>query len=393
MQCGGGPPEGNSVTEPVLQVEGLSVDYEVGAGTFHAVQDVSFELHPGRVLGIVGERGCGKSTLAHAIPRLLQEPPARIRSGSVLFRGIDLLTLPKWQLPRVRGTGISMVFQEPINSLNPAYRIYDQVAEAIHIRRLRESGQAPGLVSPQEPFDYSKSKAPSVAEVFMKPLVPSTGPASKRRRYSRDAQELMPIVLGYLNLVRINDPETILNLYPHELSGGMRQRIMIAIALSGRPSLLIADEPTSALDITIQAQVLTLMKELMSEVRTSILFISHDLGVIAEMADDVGVMYAGHLVEFGPLEDVYTNPRHPYTKLLIRAIPEGYKRSGPLPALAGSVPSLANVPPGRPLHPRCPLAKNVCTSVPGPGLEPAQGASSRSHLAACYFSDEVARLP
>src|SRR2546422_1773322 len=393
MQCGGGPPEGNSVTEPVLQVEALSVDYEVGAGPFHAVQDVSFELHPGRVLGIVGETGCGKSTLAHAIPRLLQEPPARIRSGSVRFQGIDLLKLPRWQLPRVRGTGISMVFQEPINSLNPAYRIYDQVAEAIHIRRLRESGQAPGLVSPQEPFDYSKPKMPKTGEVLLKPLVPSRGPASRRPTFSKDAQDLRVTVLEYLKLVRINDPETILNLYPHELSGGMRQRVMIAIALSGRPSLLIADEPTSALDITIQAQVLTLMKELMTEIRTSILFISHDLGVIAEMADDVGVLYAGHLVEFGPVEDVYTNPLHPYTKLLIRAIPEGYKRTGPLPALAGSVPSLANAPPGCPFHPRCPLAKNVCTSDPGPVLEPAKGASSRSHLAACYFSDEVARLP
>jgi len=381
------------MTEPVLHVKHLSIDYEVGAGTFHAVQDVSFELHPGRVLGIVGETGCGKSTLAHAIPRLLQEPPARIRSGSVLFRGIDLLTLPKWQLPRVRGTGISMVFQEPINSLNPAYRIYDQVAEAIHIRRLRESGQAPGLVSPPEPFDYSKSKAPSVAEVFMKPLVPSTGPASKRRRYSRDAQELMPIVLGYLNLVRINDPETILNLYPHELSGGMRQRIMIAIALSGRPSLLIADEPTSALDITIQAQVLTLMKELMTEIRTSILFISHDLGVIAEMADDVGVMYAGHLVELGPVDQVYHDPRHPYTKGLLRSAPNKYKSEGPLPSLPGSVPNLSRLPRGCPFHPRCVLVHADCKTDPGPKLTQAVDAAGPEHLAACYYSKEVPGIP
>src|SRR5437016_13905562 len=144
------------MAEALLDIRGLSIDYEVGAGVFHAISDLSLQITPGRVLGMVGETGCGKSTLAHAIPRLLQEPPARIRSGSVRFRGIDLLKLPRWQLPRVRGTGISMVFQEPINSLNPAYRIYDQVAEAIRIRRLRESGQAPGLVSPQEPFDYSK---------------------------------------------------------------------------------------------------------------------------------------------------------------------------------------------------------------------------------------------
>src|SRR5437867_2356499 len=392
MQCGGGPPEGNSVTEPVLQVEGLSVDYEVGAGTFHAVQDVSFELHPGRVLGIVGETGCGKSTLAHAIPRLLQEPPARIRRGIVRFRGIDLLKLPRWQLPRVRGTGISMVFQEPINSLNPAYRIYDQVAEAIRIRRLRESGQAPGLVSPQEPFDYSKPKMPNVGEVLLKPLVPSKGPASRRPMFSKDAQDLRATVLEYLKLVRINDPDTILNLYPHELSGGMRQRVMIAIALSGRPSLLIADEPTSALDITIQAQVLTLMKELMTEIRTSILFISHDLGVIAEMADDVGVMYACHLVELGPVDQVYRDPRHPYTKALLRSVPKQYKDQGPLPSLPGSVPNLSDLPAGCTFHPRCPLAQNLCAREPGPPLEPAKGARSSDHKAACYFSEEVASL-
>jgi len=381
------------VTEPVLQVERLSVDYEVGAGTFHAVQDVSFELHPGRVLGIVGETGCGKSTLAHAIPRLLQEPPARIRSGSVRFQGIDLLKLPRWQLPRVRGTGISMVFQEPINSLNPAYRIYDQVAEAIHIRRLRESGQAPGLVSPQEPFDYSKPKMPKTGEVLLKPLVPSRGPASRRPTFSKDAQDLRVTVLEYLKLVRINDPETILNLYPHELSGGMRQRVMIAIALSGRPSLLIADEPTSALDITIQAQVLTLMKELMTEIRTSILFISHDLGVIAEMADDVGVMYAGHLVELGPVDQVYRDPRHPYTKGLLRSAPNKYKAEGPLPSLPGSVPNLSRLPLGCPFHPRCVLAHADCTKDPGPKLTKAVDAAGPEHLAACYYSKDVPGIP
>ncbi len=381
------------MTEPVLQVAHLSVDYEVGAGTFHAVQDVSFDLHPGRVLGIVGETGCGKSTLAHAIPRLLQEPPARIRSGSVLFRGIDLLKLPKWQLPRVRGTGISMVFQEPLNSLNPAYRIYDQVAEAIHIRRLRESGRAPGLVSTQEAFDYSKTKTPNVAEVLMKPLVPSRGPVSRRPRRSRDAPDLRSMVLDYLKLVRINDPETILDLYPHELSGGMRQRIMIAIALSGRPSLLIADEPTSALDITIQAQVLTLMKELMTEVKTSILFISHDLGVIAEMADDVGVMYAGHLVELGPVDEVYRDPRHPYTKGLLRSAPNKYKAEGPLPSLPGSVPNLSRLPRGCPFHPRCVLAHPDCSKDPGPKLTRAVEVAGPEHLAACYYSKEVPSLP
>ena len=381
------------MTEPVLQVENLSVDYVVGEGIRAALRDVSFDLHPGQVLGIVGETGCGKSTLAHAIPRLLAEPPARIRSGRVVFRGIDLVRLPKWQLPQVRGTGISMVFQEPINSLNPAYRIKDQIAEAIHIRHLRESGKEKGLVSPLAPYDYSKRDLPKAAEVLTKPLVPSLAKRKMRLPLEEDKEKLLREVLEYLRLVRINDPETILGLYPHELSGGMRQRVMIAIALSGRPSLLIADEPTSALDITIQAQVLTLMKELMTEVNTSILFISHDLGVIAEMADAVGVMYAGHIVDLGPVDQVYQDPRHPYTKALMRSVPNRYKTDGPLPSLPGSVPNLVRLPTGCTFHPRCPIARPQCSKDPGPALLPAEGASSSQHLAACYFSKDVLGMP
>ena len=376
--------------EPLLVVEDLSIDYEVGAGTFHAVKEVSFRIAPGRVVGIVGETGCGKSTLAHAIPRLLPEPPARIPSGKILFRGMDILKVPKWKLPLVRGTGISMIFQEPINSLNPAFRVFDQLAEAVRIRRLRETGKSPGLAPAMEGFDYSKRKVPKPGDVLAKPVLPSV-PEGRKLAPAVDRQALRGDALEYLRLVRINDPETILGLYPHELSGGMRQRIMIAMALSERPSLLIADEPTSALDITIQAQVLTLMKELIEEIRTSILFISHDLGVIAEMADDVGVMYAGHLVEFGPVAEVYTQPRHPYTKALLRANPRQYKGDGPLPSLPGSVPNLSRLPPGCTFHPRCALARPECREPPGPRLEPVSG--SPGHRTACYFSEEVATLP
>jgi peptide/nickel transport system ATP-binding protein len=375
---------------PLLRIEHLTIDYEVGAGTFHALRDVSLNLDEGQVFGIVGETGCGKSTLAHAIPRLLREPPARIRRGRVLFRGTDVLTLRKWQLPLVRGTGIGMIFQEPINSLNPAYRIYDQVAEAIHIRRLREAGKAEGGVPGLDQFDYSKAPEKKALDRIADPFLPAPKNGD-RPGFHRRRTEYGPEVLDYLRLVRINDPETILDLYPHELSGGMRQRIMIAIALSGKPSLLIADEPTSALDITIQAQVLTLMKELMDEVRTSILFISHDLGVIAEMADSVGVMYAGHLVEVGRVDDVYAHPRHPYTKALLRSAPNQYKDAGPLPSLPGSVPNLSRVPSGCPFHPRCRLARPQCAEDPGPVLETSRGAGL-GHEAACYFGDEVEGL-
>jgi peptide/nickel transport system ATP-binding protein len=184
------------------------------------------------------------------------------------------------------------------------------------------------------------------------------------------------------------------SLFPHELSGGMRQRIMIAMALSGKPALLIADEPTSALDVTIQAQVLTLMKELMEEVRTSIMFISHDLGVIAEMADDVGVMYAGHIIEFGPVGEIFDSPQHPYTKALLRSIPNKYKDEGVLPSLAGSVPNLSKLPDGCSFNPRCPLARDVCRKKPEPPLATLPpGPLGLVHKSACFFPEEVASMP
>jgi peptide/nickel transport system ATP-binding protein len=385
------------MTEPVVTIDDLSITYTVGAGVFHAVDDVSLRLYPGRVVGIVGETGCGKSTLAQAIPRLLPEPPATIGSGRIVFRGVDLVKVPKRKLPMVRGTGIGMIFQEPLNSLNPAFRVFDQIAESIRIRYYREMGWVKSFTGGDPPFDYSKPPITiSAADVLSKPIVPSgaAGDAVRERLQSRS--DYRKEVLEYLRLVRINDPETILDLYPHELSGGMRQRIMIAMALSEKPSLLVADEPTSALDVTIQAQVLTLMKELIDEVQAAILFISHDLGVIAETADEVGVMYAGRIIEYGPVAEVFESPRHPYTKALLRAAPAHYKSDGPLSSISGSVPNLSRPPPGCRFHPRCPLAQPVCRGE-APPLAPIDPSAAPDavgvHRSACYFQAEVPNLP
>ncbi len=383
------------MTEPVLQVNDLTVTYTVGAGTFFAVSDVSLQIEPGQVVGIVGETGCGKSTLAKAIPRLLPEPPASIGSGAIIFRGTDLVKVGRRQLPMVRGTGIGMIFQEPLNSLNPAFRVFDQIAESIRIRHYREMGWLRSFQGGEQPFDYSKPPITTTAAGSLsKAIVPPAAEEAVKDRLATRSQ-FREEVLSYLRLVRINDPETILNLYPHELSGGMRQRIMIAMALSEKPSLLIADEPTSALDVTIQAQVLTLMKELIDEVHAAILFISHDLGVIAETADEVGVMYAGRIVEYGPVAEVFRDPRHPYTKMLLRAAPAHYKNDGPLSTIPGSVPNLSRPPPGCRFHPRCSLARDVCRGE-NPPLAPVDPAASAEsphiHRSACYFQSEVPNL-
>jgi peptide/nickel transport system ATP-binding protein len=385
------------VTEPVLEVDNLTITYTVGAGVFNAVSDVSLRIYPGQVVGIVGETGCGKSTLAQAIPRLLPEPPATIGSGRIVFRGTDLVKVTKHQLPMVRGTGIGMIFQEPLNSLNPSFRVFDQLAESIRIRHYRDIGWARTFQGGPTPFDYSKpAPVASAGSSLLKSVAPdgAVERAAKNRLQSRS--DYREEVLSYLRLVRINDPETILNLYPHELSGGMRQRIMIAMALSEKPALLIADEPTSALDVTIQAQVLTLMKELIDEVHASILFISHDLGVIAETADEIGVMYAGRIVEYGPVAQVFQSPRHPYTKALLKAAPARYKSEGPLSSIAGSVPNLSRPPSGCRFHPRCPLAQEICKGT-APPLAPIDATADPKqpglHKSACYFQKDVPGLP
>jgi oligopeptide/dipeptide ABC transporter ATP-binding protein len=322
----------------VLAVERLETHFFASSGSVAAVDGVSFELRKGETLGLVGESGCGKSVTALSIVGLIPPRAGRVVGGSVRYGGVDLLTLDDDALQHVRGKEISMIFQEPMTALNPVLTIGYQIAEAI---RLHEAIDAP----------------------------------KARER-----------AIGMLRLVQIADPERRFGAYPHELSGGMRQRAMIAMALACNPKVLIADEPTTALDVTIQAQILELIVELQEKLGTAVIMITHDLGVIAETAHRVAVMYAGRVVEDADVEDLFAHPRHPYTAGLLRAIPRlGSsldERAGQrLLAIEGTVPSLRNRPPGCAFAPRCALASEVCHRE-----APPREAKATRHFAACWNS-------
>ena len=301
----------------LLEVANLRTWFESQAGPIRAVDGVDFSLGAGRTLGIVGESGSGKSVSALSIMRLV-EPPGRIQEGSsVVFNGRDLLKLGERELESIRGAEISMVFQEPMTSLNTVYTVGDQIAESVRIHR--------GL----------------------------KGRAARER------------ALEMLKLVGIPEAARRLDDYPHQLSGGMRQRVMIAMALACDPKLIIADEPTTALDVTIQAQILDLLAGLRERLGMAILLITHDLGVVAEMCDDVVVMYAGRVVERGPVADVFTTPQHPYTEALLQSIPMlGMTQAEPLRVIRGSVPSPLDWPEGCRFRPRCDYAFDKCVELP-----------------------------
>jgi peptide/nickel transport system ATP-binding protein len=318
--------------EPLLSVERLTTVFDTTRGPVAAVDDVSFEIGPGETLGLVGESGSGKSVTALSIMRLVQ-PPGRIAGGRVRFKGRDLLTLGERDMQAVRGAEISLIFQEPMTALNPVFRIGDQIAEAlvVHGRATRHEARA-------------------------------------------KAVEL-------LRSVRIPNPESRIRDYPHQLSGGMRQRVMIAIALACQPSLVIADEPTTALDVTIQAEILDLLREMKAAFHLSLLLITHDLGVVAETADRVAVMYAGRIVETGPVRAIFSTPAHPYTRGLLASIPGG--RPGQrLQAIDGSVPLLDDLPPGCAFNPRCPDRFEPCTTAPPPDYPAGPGQTAK-----CYLHD------
>jgi peptide/nickel transport system ATP-binding protein/oligopeptide transport system ATP-binding protein len=294
-------------TNPLLEVRNLKTYFDVRGGILKAVDDVSLTINAGETLGLVGESACGKSVTASSIMRLVPIPPGRIAGGEILFEGTNILRLPASEMRKVRGDKISMIFQEPMTSLNPVFTVGDQVAEVISLHK---------KISQREIRDR-------VIEAF--------------------------------RLVRIPAPETRVNDYPHQMSGGMRQRVMIAMALACRPRLMIADEPTTALDVTIQAQILDLMNNLKEETGASILFITHDLGVIAEMAQRVAVMYAGKIMEAADAETLFGDPQHPYTVGLMSSIPVlGIgKKQRRLSTIPGVVPSLFRLPEGCLYNDRC----------------------------------------
>jgi oligopeptide/dipeptide ABC transporter ATP-binding protein len=317
----------------LIQVKNLRTSFFTADGEVRAVDGVSFAIKEGETLGLVGESGCGKSVTALSILRLVPSPPGKIVGGEILYRDRDLLRLTGEEMRKIRGNEISMVFQEPMTSLNPVFTIGNQIGEAIRLHQ--------GL----------------------------------------GRQEAREKTVEMLRLVKIADPEARIDDYPHQLSGGMRQRVMIAMALSCNPSLLIADEPTTALDVTVQAQILELMRELQTRLGMALLLITHDLGVVAEQADEVAIMYAGRIVERARPKAIFDRPFHPYTAGLLNSLPGAAGKRKRLEAIPGVVPSPLDLPSGCRFRDRCPKAAQVCA-----GAEPQLLEKEKDHWVACYFA-------
>ena len=320
------------MAEPLLSIRNLSVQFFTYQGVVRALEGIDLMIQRGEILGLVGETGCGKSVLARSILRLVPDPPGKITQGEIRFKGEDILRVNGKRLREIRGNEISMIFQEPMSSLNPVFTIGNQMAEVVilHQRVKRERARA--------------------------------------------------ICLEMLSQVKMPDPDRVLSKYPHELSGGMKQRAMIAMELSCRPALLIADEPTTALDVTVQGQVLTILDDLVRRIGASVLFISHDLGVIAQLCDRVSVMYAGRVVETAPVEALFARPRHPYTVGLLQAIPSMHEERDSLMTIPGVVPRLIDPPPGCRFAPRCAKRFEPCDRVVPPLSEVEPG-----HAVACHL--------
>lgn len=322
--------------DDLLVIQDLHTHFFTPDGVVRAIDGVDLRLKKGCTLGLVGESGCGKTVLALSILRLIPDPPGRIVKGSITFDGLDLLKLDDKSIRKIRGNKISMIFQEPMTSLNPVFTIGSQIAEVI--------------------------------------LLHQSHRASTK-------EQALSMTVDMLKMVGITSPDKRINDYPHQLSGGMCQRVMIAMALACRPSLMIADEPTTALDVTTQAQILCLMKDLKDEIDTSILLVTHDLGVVAQSCEEVAVMYTGHVVEFASVEDIFATALHPYTKGLMKAIPRvGARQKGEvLHAIAGNVPTIKDMPKGCTFHPRCPEVMDICRSEYPPVFRP-----KADHIVRCW---------
>jgi oligopeptide/dipeptide ABC transporter ATP-binding protein len=325
--------------KPLLEVKKLKTYFNTEDGLVRAVDGVNFEVYPGEVLGLVGESGCGKSVTSLSIMRLIA-PPGKILEGEILLDGKNLLELPENEMIKVRGNRISMIFQQPQTALNPVFKVSDQIAEVLNIHQ----------------------------------------------DFGREAGRARAVEL--LKMVGIPDAERRAESYPHELSGGMAQRVMIAMALACVPEVLIADEPTTALDVTIQAQILDLMRDLREKMGTSVILITHDLGVVAEIADDVAVMYLGNVVEYADADTIFNNPKHPYTTALLRSIPEIGPTRRRLDPIRGMVPSPFERPSGCPFHTRCDRAMpGICNKV-----VPMPIAVGDHHELRCLLYDEAYRV-
>ncbi|WP_254591254.1 ABC transporter ATP-binding protein [Methanocella conradii] len=322
--------------EVLVSIRGLKTNFYTYAGVVKALDGINLDIYKGETIGLVGETGCGKSVTALSIIRLIQWPPGRIDDGSIIFNGKDLLKLPESEMRKIRGNKISMIFQEPMNSFNPVFTIGDQIAEVIMLHQKMDKKSA-----------WKKA-------------------------------------IEMLSFTSIPAPERVAKSYPHELSGGMLQRAMISMALACQPELLIADEPTTALDVTIEAQILELMKNLKSRTNASILMITHDLGIIAEMCDRVGVMYAGTIVELADVMAIFKRPLHPYTNGLISAIPSlSTEHACRLETIPGNVPNLINPPTGCRFHPRCSKAMDICKKEK-PGVYEVED----GHCVSCFLYAE-----
>ena len=324
------------MSEAILSVQNLKTYFYLDVGVAQAVDDISFEIEAGKTLALVGESGCGKSVTALSLLRLVPDPPGRIVGGEVLFEGANLLAFPQSHMQSIRGNDISMIFQEPMTSLNPVFRVGNQIAAALMLHQQVDKNQAR-----QQAIDL-------------------------------------------LEQVGIPAPESRVDDYPHQMSGGMRQRVMIAMALACNPKLLIADEPTTALDVTIQAQILDLLKKLQKERGMAILLITHDLGIVADTADDVAVMYAGKIIEKAPVRDLFRGRQHPYTQGLFDSLPKLGHVGERLTTIEGQVPAATDFPEGCRFHPRCPHALERCRRDEPP-LDSPKG---DAHRCACWLYDK-----